>query len=82
MKQKFRNLSRVLIGYTYLHFKSLGWEGVAHNLFPSWCVDPFSYRFSSAVAPHVWLELGVRVIAIVVSLLIAQLVLERREIRA
>jgi hypothetical protein len=72
----------VLIGYTYLHFKSLGWEGVAHNLFPSWWVDPFPYRFSSAVAPHVWLELGGRVVAIVVLLLAAQFVLERREIRA
>jgi heme exporter protein D len=45
-------------------------------------VDPFPYQYSSAVAPHVWLELGARVIAIVVLLLIAQFVLERREIRA
>ena len=72
----------VLIGYTYLHFKSRGWEGVAHNLFPGWWVDPFPYQYSSAAAPHVWLELGARVIAIVVLLLAAQFVLERREIRA
>jgi heme exporter protein D len=44
-------------------------------------VNPLPYRYRSAVAPHVWLELGVRVIGILV-LLIAQVVLERREIRA
>jgi hypothetical protein len=72
----------VLIGYTYLHFKSRVWEGVAHNLFPGWWVDPFPYPYSAAAAPHVWLELGARVLAIVVLLLAAQFVLERREIRA
>jgi heme exporter protein D len=41
-----------------------------------------SDKYSSAAAPHIWLELGCRVIAILVLLLIAQLVLERREIRA
>jgi hypothetical protein len=45
-------------------------------------VDPFPYQYSSAVAPHLWLELGARVIAILALLMIAQLVLERREIRA
>jgi hypothetical protein len=73
----------VLIGYSYLHFKAdRTWGGVTQYLFPSWWVDPFPYQYSSAVAPHLWLELGGRVIAIVVLLLAAQLVLERREIRA
>lgn len=73
----------VLIGYAYLHVKALRtWGGVTQYIFPSWWVDPFPYQYSSAVAPHVWLELGGRVIAIVVLLLAAQLVLERREIRA
>jgi hypothetical protein len=73
----------VLIGYSYLHFKAYRtWGGVTQYLFPSWWVDPFPYQYSSAAAPHVWLELGARVIAILVLLLAAQLVLERREIRA
>jgi ABC-type transport system involved in multi-copper enzyme maturation permease subunit len=73
----------VLIAYAYLHYKAAHtWGGVTRYFFPTWWVDPFPYQYSSAVAPHVWLELGVRVIAIVVLLLIAQLVLERREIRA
>jgi hypothetical protein len=73
----------VLIGYSYLHFKAYRtWGGVTQYLFPSWWVNPFPYQYTSAVAPHVWLELGGRVIAIVVLLLIAQLVLERRDIRA
>lgn len=73
----------VLIAYAYLHVKALRtWGGVTQYLFPSWWVDPFPYQYSSAVAPHVWLELGARVIAIVVLLLAAQFVLERREIRA
>jgi len=72
-----------LIAYSYLHFKAVrDWGGVTRYIFPSWWVDPFPYQYSSAVAPHVWLELGARVIAIVVLLLIAQFVLERREIRA
>jgi hypothetical protein len=73
----------VLIAYTYLHFKAFhAWGGVTQYLFPSWWVDPFPYQYSSAAAPHVWLELGARVVAIVVLLLAAQFVLERREIRA
>ena len=73
----------VLIAYAYLHFKAYRtWGGVTQYLFPSWWVDPFPYQYSSAVAPHVWLELGGRVVAIVVLLLAAQFVLERREIRA
>jgi hypothetical protein len=73
----------VLIGYAYLYGKAVRtWGGVTRYIFPSWWVDPFPYQYSSAVAPHVWLELGGRVIAIVVLLLAAQLVLERREIRA
>jgi hypothetical protein len=73
----------VLIAYSYLHFKAYRtWGGVTQYLFPSWWVDPFPYQYSSAVAPHLWLELGGRVIAIVVLLLAAQFVLERREIRA
>lgn len=73
----------VLIAYAYLHVKAYRtWGGVTQYLFPTWWVDPFPYQYSSAVAPHVWLELGARVIAIVVLLLAAQLVLERREIRA
>ncbi len=72
----------VLIGYTYLHFKSFKWGGVTRYLFPSWWVDPFPNKFSSALGPHVWLELGARVLAIVLLLLAAQWVLERREIRA
>jgi hypothetical protein len=73
----------VLIAYAYLHVKAnRTWGGVTHFLFPTWWVDPFPYQYSSAAAPHVWLELGARVIAIMVLLLIAQLVLERREIRA
>jgi hypothetical protein len=72
-----------LIAYSYLHFKAVrDWGGVTRYIFPSWWVDPFPYQYSSAVAPHVWLELGARAIAIVVLLLIAQFVLERREIRA
>jgi hypothetical protein len=73
----------VLIAYAYLHVKAYRtWGGVTQYLFPTWWVDPFPYQYTSAVAPHVWLELGARVIAIVVLLLAAQLVLERREIRA
>ncbi|HEY3988345.1 MAG TPA: hypothetical protein VGM02_03535 [Acidobacteriaceae bacterium] len=73
----------VLIAYTYLHFKAFRvWGGLTRYFFPSWWVDPFPYQYSSAVAPHVWLELGARVIAIVALLLAAQFVLERREIRA
>jgi ABC-type transport system involved in multi-copper enzyme maturation permease subunit len=73
----------VLIAYTYLHFKALHtWGGVTPYLFPSWWVDPFPYKYSSAVAAHLPLALGARVIAILVLLLMAQLVLERREIRA
>ena len=73
----------VLIAYAYLHVKAnRSWGGVTQYLFPTWWVDPFPYQYSSVVAPHVWLELGARVIAIVVLLLAAQLVLERREIRA
>jgi hypothetical protein len=73
----------VLIAYSFLHFKAYRtWGGVTQYLFPSWWVDPFPYQYSSAVAPHVWLELGGRVIVIVVLLLAAQFVLERREIRA
>lgn len=73
----------VLIAYAYLHFKAdRAWGGVTQYLFPSWWVDPFPYQFSSAPAAHIWLELGRRVIAIVVLLLIAQVVLEQREIRA
>jgi hypothetical protein len=73
----------VLVGYTYLHFRGFNLWGEATRYFlPSWWVDPFPYQYSSAVAPHVWLELGARVIAIVVLLLAAQVVLERREIRA
>lgn len=73
----------VLIGYAYLYVRAIRtWGGVTRYIFPSWWVDPFPYQYSSAVAPHVWLELGARVVAIVVLLLIAQLVLERREIRA
>jgi hypothetical protein len=73
----------VLIGYAYLYVKAIHtWGGVTRYIFPSWWVDPFPYQYSSAVAPHVWLELGARVVAIVLLLLIAQFVLERREIRA
>jgi hypothetical protein len=73
----------VLIAYSYLHIKAFHtWGGVTRYFFPNWWVDPFPYQYSSAVAPHVWLELGGRVIAIVVLLLAAQFVLERREIRA
>jgi hypothetical protein len=73
----------VLIGYSYLHVKAFRtWGGVTQYFFPSWWVDPFPYQYSSAVAPHVWVALGVRVIAILVLLLLAQVVLERREIRA
>ena len=73
----------VLITYAYLHLKAFReWGGVTQYFFPSWWVDPFPYQYSSAVAPHLWLELGGRVIAILVLLMIAQLVLERREIRA
>lgn len=73
----------VLIAYAYLHLKAFReWGGATQYFFPSWWVDPFPYQYSSAVAPHLWLELGGRVIAILVLLVIAQLVLERREIRA
>jgi hypothetical protein len=73
----------VLIAYAYLHMKAFReWGGATQYFFPSWWVDPFPYQYSSAVAPHLWLELGGRVIAIVALLMIAQLVLERREIRA
>ena len=73
----------VLIAYAFLHFKAnRDWGVVSQRLFPTWWVDPFPYQYSSAVAPHVWLELGARVVAIVVLLLAAQVVLERREIRA
>jgi hypothetical protein len=73
----------VLIGYTYLHFRGFNlWGDATRYFLPSWWVDPFPFQYSSDVAPHVWLELGARVIAIVVLLLAAQLVLERREIRA
>jgi hypothetical protein len=73
----------VLIAYAYLHLKAFReWGGATQYLFPSWWADPFPYQYSSAVAPHLWLELGGRVIAILVLLMIAQLVLERREIRA
>jgi hypothetical protein len=73
----------VLLAYAYLHLKAFReWGGITQYFFPSWWVDPFPYQYSSAVAPHLWLELGGRVIAILVLLMIAQLVLERREIRA
>jgi hypothetical protein len=73
----------VLLAYAYLHLKAFReWGGATQYFFPSWWVDPFPYQYSSAVAPHLWLELGGRVIAILVLLIIAQLVLERREIRA
>jgi hypothetical protein len=73
----------VLIAYAYLHFKAYrSWGGVTQYLFPSWWVDPFPYQYSSVVAPHLGLELGGRVVAILLLLLVAQLVLERREIRA
>jgi hypothetical protein len=73
----------VLLAYAYLHVKAFReWGGATQYFFPSWWVDPFPYQYSSAVAPHLWLELGGRVIAILVLLMIAQLVLERREIRA
>ena len=73
----------VLIAYAYLHVKALRvWGGVTQYFFPSWWVDPFPYQYSSAVAPHLWLELGGRVIAIAILLLAAQFVLEWREIRA
>jgi hypothetical protein len=73
----------VLIAYAYLYGKAVHtWGGVTRYVFPSWWVDPFPYQYSSAAAPHLWLELGGRVIAIVVLLLVAQFVLERREIRA
>ena len=73
----------VLIAYAYLHLKAFReWGGATQYFFPSWWVDPFPYQSSSAVAPHVWLELGARVLAILVLLLAAQVVLERREIRA
>jgi hypothetical protein len=73
----------VLIAYSYLHFKAYRtWGGMTQYLFPGWWVDPFPFQHSSAVAPHVWLELAGRVIAILVLMLIAQMVLERREIRA
>jgi hypothetical protein len=73
----------VLLAYAYLHLKAFReWGGATQYFFPSWWVDPFPYQYSSAVAPHLWLELGGRVIAILVLLMIAQLVLERREIRA
>ena len=73
----------VLLAYAYLHVKAFReWGGITRYFFPSWWVDPFPYRLSSAVAPHVWLELGGRVIAILLLLMIAQVVLERREIRA
>jgi hypothetical protein len=73
----------VLIAYAYLHVKAVHtWGGITQYLFPTWWVDPFPYQYSSAVAPHVWLELGGRAIAIVLLLLAAQVVLERREIRA
>jgi hypothetical protein len=73
----------VLIAYAYLYVKAAHtWGGVTRYFFPSWWVDPFPYQYSSAVAPHLWLELGARVLVIVVLLLAAQFVLERREIRA
>jgi hypothetical protein len=73
----------VLIAYAYLHVKAFrAWGGVTRYIFPSWWVDPFPYQYSSAVAPHVWMDLGARVIAIAMLLLAAQFVLERREIRA
>jgi hypothetical protein len=73
----------VLIGYAYLYSKAAHtWGGVTRYIFPSWWVNPYPNQYSSVLAPHLWLELGTRVIAIVVLLLIAQLVLERREIRA
>ncbi|HZD45210.1 MAG TPA: hypothetical protein VE109_03960 [Acidobacteriaceae bacterium] len=73
----------VLIAYAYLHMKAFReWGGATQYFFPSWWVDPFPYQYSSAVAPHLWLELGGRVIAIAILLLVAQVVLERREIRA
>jgi hypothetical protein len=73
----------VLLAYAYLHLKAFReWGGATQYFFPSWWVDPFPYQYSSVVAPHLWLELGGRVIAILVLLMIAQLVLERREIRA
>jgi hypothetical protein len=73
----------VLIAYAYLHLKAFReWGGATQYFFPSWWVDPFPYQYSSAFAPHLWLELGGRGIAILVLLMIAQLVLERREIRA
>jgi hypothetical protein len=72
----------VLLSCAYLHHKSHVWGGITPYLFPSWLVNPFPDAHSAVAAPHVWLELGVRVIAIVVLLLAAQFVLERREIRA
>lgn len=73
----------VLIAYAYLHVMAYrSWGGITRFIFPSWWVDPFPYQYSSVVAPHLWLSLGARVIAILLLLLIAQLVLERREIRA
>lgn len=73
----------VLIGYTYLYFKSRhAWGGITPYLFPSAWVDPFPDKLSSALAPGLWLQLGARVLVILLLLVAAQVVLERREIRA
>jgi hypothetical protein len=52
------------------------------DVVPSLRVNPYPDPFTDSPAPLVWLELASRAIAIVVLLLIAQAVLERREIRA
>jgi hypothetical protein len=62
-----------LAGYFWLYAK---------DVVPNLRVNPYPNPLADNPAPHVWLELGGRVIAIVVLLLAAQFVLERREIRA
>jgi hypothetical protein len=62
-----------LAGYFWLYKK---------DVVPSLRVNPYPDPFADSPAPHVWLELASRAIAIGVLLLIAQVVLERREIRA
>ena len=72
----------VFFGYGWLRAKARDLDAPFNHLLPSWWVDPFPDPVHGSPAPHIWVSLLLRVVAVVVLLLAAQLVLERREIRA
>jgi ABC-type transport system involved in multi-copper enzyme maturation permease subunit len=77
-------VSSVLVFLTYALLRALSnqWFTFLHAFLPSWQVKPFPDALSSDPAPGLWLSVGGRMLAIFLMLLVAQFVLERREIRA